>query len=80
MFKMADLFGEVVVEVRDDLHSHVSLASPRRSHHQCEARMHATPNGLHLSGGEWNSVPAEMVGDHIHMHIQYTVALVVSYI
>ena len=53
----AHLLGEVVVKIGDDLDSHISLASTRRSHHQSQARLHATPNGLHLGGSERDSIP-----------------------
>ena len=53
----AHLLWEVVVQVRDDLHGDVGLASAWRPHHQSEPGMHARANGLHLSRSEGHRVP-----------------------
>ena len=52
------LLWEVVVDVGDDLHSHVRLPSARRPHHHCQPWLHPRVNGFHLRGCEGHCVPA----------------------
>ena len=52
------LVGKVVVDVRDDLNSHVRLAGPRGSNNHRQARLHTGPYRLRLRRCERNVVPA----------------------
>ncbi len=42
------LLGEVVIEVRNDLHGNVRLARSRRTDNQCQPRLHARPDRFDL--------------------------------
>lgn len=51
------LLWKVVVQVGDDLHSHVCLTGTRGPDHHGEAVVCACSYGLHLGGGESDGVP-----------------------
>ena len=46
------LLWEIVIEIRDGLHSDVCLACAGRADHQCEARSHTTLNRFYLFHSE----------------------------
>ena len=50
------LLREVVVQVGNDLHSHISFAGSRRPDNQRQSWLHSCANGLHLKACEKRNV------------------------